>query len=48
MRRTRNKCKYCGQITNNVDICTRCREKLKLVRKLQRMVREYKERYVKK
>lgn len=37
-------CKYCGTLVNkNSGICSNCHTKLKLVRKLLRMVKEYKE-----
>lgn len=37
-------CKYCGSKNNGAaGICSNCCIKLKLVRKMQRMVREYKE-----
>ena len=37
-------CKYCGSKNNGAGgICRNCSDKLTLIRKIQRMVREYKE-----
>jgi hypothetical protein len=37
-------CKYCGTLVRKTNgICSNCCVKLKLIRKIQRMVKEYKE-----
>ena len=36
-----NKCKYCGNKTNNKDTCHNCGLKLELVRKLVKMGEPY-------
>lgn len=44
--KTVNNCKYCGTNTyNGKTICSSCGTKLKLVRQLLAMVKDYKERY---
>lgn len=37
-------CKYCGTLRRNGDICSHCAEKLRLIRKIQAMVRAEKRR----
>ena len=41
----KNKCKYCGQNAGQAKICSACYEKLKLIRKLLKMVRDTYEKY---
>lgn len=41
----RNKYKYCGSTAGSAKICTNCYEKLKLIRKLLKMVRDTYEKY---
>ena len=41
----RNKCKYCGSNAGRAKICRACYEKLKLIRKLLKMVRDTYEKY---
>lgn len=36
----RNKCKYCGSKSGSSKICSACYEKLRLIRKLLKMVRD--------
>ena len=43
MGNTYVKCKYCDAVVNHGTICSHCYKKLKLVRKLQAMVRYAKE-----
>lgn len=45
MEETRGRCKYCGnKAQNNGFICSECRVKLKLVRKMQQMIKDTFER----
>lgn len=39
------KCKYCGSTVGSAKICTNCYEKLRLIRKLLKMVRDTYEKY---
>lgn len=39
----KNICKYCGNKTSRLDVCSACVEKLKRIRKIQAMVRNAKE-----
>ena len=36
-----NYCKYCGGKTHNIDMCTQCKEKILLIRKIKAMIRPY-------
>lgn len=35
-----NKCKYCDSLTGNTDMCTQCRAKLLLIRKIKKIIRD--------
>ena len=37
-------CPYCGGKTHNIDMCTQCKEKLLLIRKIKAMIRPYYDR----
>lgn len=37
-------CKYCGGYQHNRSVCSHCAEKLKLIRKIQAIVRAEKQR----
>ena len=41
----KNKCKYCGSTVGSAKICTNCYEKLSLIRKLLKMVRDTYDKY---
>lgn len=44
MPKPKNYCRYCGGYHHNRTLCSHCAEKLKLIRKIQAMVRAEKQR----
>ena len=44
MVKQKRPCKYCGSLRYTGDICSHCAEKLRLIRKLQAMIRAEKQR----
>ncbi len=45
MANGKGKCKYCGTVLASAKICSNCYEKLQLIRKLLKMVRDTYEMY---
>lgn len=45
MSNEKHKCKYCGSTVGSAKICTNCYEKLRLIRKLLKTVRDTYEKY---
>lgn len=40
---SKHECKYCGTVVDRGKVCSTCYKKLKLIRKIQAMVRNAKE-----